>query len=107
VSQSLDAKPSPKPLKSFPSKGFGEPISNLFCGGDILEFDCSVVLDLSLPLALDLHMFCAGVVLWVRGERNGSLVIPADDRGVCSLVHIQFVEKPSQPDCFFGGLCLP
>ena len=49
-----------KPLKSLPSQRFGKSISNLLCGWDVSKLYCSAVLDLSLPFALDFHMFCAG-----------------------------------------------
>jgi hypothetical protein len=72
----LDAKSPPKPLKFFPCKGFGESVSNLLCSWNILQLYCPGVLGLSLPPALNFHMFCARVVLRVRGQSYGPLLSP-------------------------------
>lgn len=103
---SLNAKPSPKPFKSSPCKRLREPIGNLLRGWNVLQLHCSKVLNLSLPLALDFHVLRPGMVLRVRGQGDCSLVVTTDNRCGFSLAHVQLIEESSQPDCFFGCLCL-
>ncbi|KYG49922.1 hypothetical protein M433DRAFT_535663 [Acidomyces richmondensis BFW] len=103
---SLNAKPSPKPFKSSSRKRLLEPIGNLLSGWNVFQVHCSKVLDLSLPLALDFHVLRAGMVLRVRSQGDGSLVVTTDNRCSFSLAHVQLIEESSQPDCFFGCLCL-
>lgn len=85
---SFNAKPSAKPFKSFSRKRLREPISNLLGSWNVFQLHCSKVLNLSLPLALDFHMLRAGMVLRVRGQGDGSLVVTKNDRGGFSLAHV-------------------
>lgn len=76
---SFNAKFSSKPFKSFSRKRLGEPIGNSICSWNVFQFHCPKALDLSLPLALDFHVLCAGMVLRVRGQGDGSLVVTTND----------------------------
>ena len=103
---SLNAKPSPKPFKTFSRKRLRESIGNLLSSWNVFQLYCSKVLDLSLPLALDFHVLRARMILRVRGQGDGSLVVTTNNRCGFSLAHVQLIEESSQPDCFFGCLCL-
>jgi hypothetical protein len=86
---------SPKSLKSFLLKRFGEPISDLVCYGRwaVLRLHRSTVLFISLPLALDFRMLRAAMVLRVQEQSDGSLDVTTNDRCGFSLAHVDSLRR--------------
>ena len=60
----------PKPFKSFSRKSLGESVGKLFNSWNVFQLHCSEILNLSM-----LCMLRAEMVLWVRGQADGSLVV--------------------------------